>query len=41
MEKYVKELTVTMIDATEATGRMSEEEHVRMINMVGAIHSGG
>ena len=36
IEKYVKELTNTMIDLTKATGRMFEQEHLRMTNMVAA-----
>ena len=41
VEKYVKELTNTMFDMTEATGRMFEQEHRRMINMVTAINPRG
>ena len=41
MEKYVKELTNTMIALTKGTGRMLEQEHFRMINMVTAINPGG
>ncbi len=40
VKKYVKELTNTMIDMTRATGRMFEQEHLRMINMVAAINAG-
>ncbi len=39
--KYVKELTSTMIEMTKAPGRMFEQEHLRMINMVTAINPGG
>ncbi len=41
MEKYVKELTNTMIEMTRATGKMFEQENLRMINMVPAINPGG
>ncbi len=29
------------MDASQATGKMFEEEHLRMINMVSAIHTEG
>ena len=38
VEKYVKELTNTIIAMTRATGRMFEQEHFRMINVVTAIN---
>ncbi len=41
VERYVKELTSTMIEMTEAAWRMLEQEHLRMINMVTAINPGG
>ncbi len=41
VKKYLKELAITMIDMTKATGRMFEQEHFRMINMVRAINPGG
>ena len=41
VEKYVKELANLMADLTKAAGRMFEQEHLRMINMVSAINVGG
>ncbi len=40
VEKYVKEIAALLADLTKATGRMFEEEHLRMINMVTSIHTG-
>ncbi len=39
--KYVKELTSTMIELSKATGRMFDQEHLRIINMVSAINTVG
>ncbi len=41
VEKYVKEIAVLVGGLTKATGRMFEQEHLRMINMVSAINTGG
>ncbi len=41
VEKYVTELTGTMIEMTKAAGRMFKQEHLRMINMATAINPGG
>ncbi len=41
VEKYVKELAALMADLTKAAGMMFEQGHLRMINMVMAIHVGG
>ena len=41
MEKYVKEIAALVADLTKAAGRMFEQEHFRMINMVSAISPGG
>ncbi len=41
VEKYVKELASLLADTIQATEKMFEEEHVRMINMVTLIHPGG
>ncbi len=37
----MKELTNTMIDLTKATGRMFEQDRLRMVSMVSAINLGG
>ncbi len=39
--KYVKELASLLADMTQATGRMFEEEHLPMINMVTSTHPRG
>ena len=36
VEKYVKEIAALVADLTKASGRMFEQEHLRMINMVSA-----
>ena len=41
VEKYVKEIAALVADLTKAAGRMFEQEHFRMINMVSAISPGG
>ncbi len=41
VEKYVKEIPDLMADLTKATGRMFEQEHFTMINMVSAVNTGG
>ncbi len=41
VEKYVRELAAVVIDLTKASGKMFEQEHLRMINMVSAINTGG
>ncbi len=41
VEKYFKELAISMIDMTKARGRMFEQEPLRMINMVSAINTSG
>ncbi len=41
VERYVKEIAALSADLTKATGRMSKEEHLRMINMVTSIYTGG
>ncbi len=40
VEKCVKEIAALVADLTEASGRMLEQEHLRMINMVSAINPG-
>ncbi len=40
-EKCVKEIAIMMIDLTKASGRIFEQEHLRMISMVSAINPGG
>ncbi len=40
VEMYVEEFANLVIDLTEASGRMFEQEHFRMINMVSAINTG-
>ncbi len=39
--RCVKEVTIMIYDLTKATGRMFEQEHLKMINMVSAINHGG
>ncbi len=41
MEKYLKEIASLLADADQATGKIFEEEHMRMINMVTSVHPGG
>ncbi len=41
VEKYVKEIATLMVDLTKASGRMFQQEHLRMVNMVSAINPGG
>ncbi len=41
VERYVKEVAIMIYELTMATGRMFEQEHLRMINMVSAISPGG
>ena len=41
VEKYVKEIVALVIDVVKASGRMFEQEHLRMINMVSAINPRG
>ncbi len=41
VEKYVKELASILVDTIQATGKMFEEEHLRMTNMVTSTHPGG
>ncbi len=41
IEKYVKEVASLLADAVQATGKMFEEERMRMINMVTSVHLGG
>ncbi len=41
IDKYVKEIASPPVDAVQATGKMFEETHMRMINMVTSIHPGG
>ncbi len=41
VEKYVKESAALVIDLVKPSGRMFEQEHLRMINMVSAINPGG
>jgi hypothetical protein len=41
VEKYVKVLASLLVDTIQTTGKMFEEEHLRMINMVSAINTGG
>ncbi len=38
MERYVKEFVSLLVDTIQATGKMFEEEHLRMVNMVTAIN---
>ncbi len=40
-ERYVKELASLLVAVIQATRKMSEEEHLRMINMVSAMNTGG
>ncbi len=40
VENWVRVLTSTMHDLTKGIGRMLEQEHPRMINMVAAINPG-
>ncbi len=40
VEKYVNELASLLAETIQATGKMFEEEHLRMINMVTSIHPG-
>ncbi len=39
VEKYIKEIATLVIGLTKASGRMLEQEHLRMISMVSAINS--
>ncbi len=41
VEKCVNEIAALMADSTKATRRMFDQEHLRMINMVSAINTGG
>ena len=41
IKKYVKEIAAVMADLTKATGRLFEQEHMRMIIIVSAINPGG
>ncbi len=41
MERYVKEIAGLLADAVQATGKMFEEEQIRMINVVTSMHPGG
>ncbi len=41
VEKYVMEIATLLSDLTKAIGKMFEEEHLRMINMVTSMHTGG
>ncbi len=41
VEKYVKEIAALVIDLLKASGRIFEQEHLRMINMASAINLGG
>ncbi len=41
IEKYVKELAKVSIDIARASGRMFEQEHLRLINMVAAMNTRG
>jgi hypothetical protein len=38
VEQYVKEIAVTVMELTKATGRMFEQEHLRFINMATSIN---
>ncbi len=40
MERNVKEIASLLADAAQATGKIFEEEHMRMINMVTSVHPG-
>ena len=40
-QKYVRETAIMVYGLTKAAGRMFEQEHLRMINMVSAINPGG
>ncbi len=41
VEKYVKELPDVCAEIFRASGSMFEQEHLRSINMVAAVGSGG
>ena len=41
VEKYVKELSDVRTEMFRATGCMFEQEHLRFINMITAVGSGG
>ncbi len=41
IERYVTELALLLVDAIQATGKMFEEEDLRMIGMVTATNPGG
>ena len=38
IEKCVKEVAALLVDTVQATGKMFEEEHMRMISMVTSVH---
>ncbi len=40
VEKYVKEIASLVFDLTKAAGRMFEQDHLSMTNMVSAINPG-
>ena len=41
VEKYIKELSDVCTEMFRATGCMFEQEHLRFINMITAVGSGG